>query len=194
MSPRLLKIFISLVLSFQISSSYGWNIICGISVLSFGQADMTTKWEADSAAINGISEFYSAIASLQSINVELLLATDKSPAKNSEIAKTNDALAHFKSSQDLFKKAKTKANQMATPTNPLDKIGTESLKLWDQLANYENTFASNLSSGQLPDLYELHAAIDVVHQIDNLGMRASLMHLATQQHYHTVGGAQARFK
>lgn len=173
---------------------YSWNIICGVSILSFREATMSTKWEADSAAIRATSELYAAIADLQSINVEVALQDASGPEKVKEVTKTTNALAHFKASRDQLAVAQTKAGQMVTASNPLDNIGQESIALWKQLADYEYEFILSLEGGSLPDLYRLHEAIDLIHRIDNLGMRASLMHLNQHKLHHTTGGATTHFK
>ena len=176
--------------------TYAWNIVCGISLLSFGdkQINMTTKWEADSSALRGISEFYGAIAELQSINVDIALNHSKSIDKSSETTKISNAAAHFKASSEALSMAASKANQMITSANPADSIGKESMELWAQLDNYNQIFLKNIDAGELPNLYQLHEAIDLTQRIANLGMRASLMHLNQHKEHHTEGGAAAEFK
>ena len=174
--------------------SAAWNIICGVSILSFGASTMSTKWEADSAAIKGMSEFYAAIAELQAVNVEALALKAGDPAKAAEVTKIQSALARFKASRDQLMSAQTKANQLVTAKNPLDNIGKESLGLWKQLADLNSEFIRNLEAGALPDLYRLHEAIDVTQRMNSLGMRASLMHLNQHKTLHSTGGASIKFK
>ena len=185
---------IAVALAVSPVSSLAWNIVCGVSILSFGAATMATKWEADSAAIKGISEFYAAIADLQAVNVDALLQKGASAAKSNEIAKTQNALARFRASRDQLASAQTKANQLVSPTNPLDNIGKESIALWKQLADLNSEFIRNLEGGTLPDLYRLHEAIDLTHRINNLGMRASLLHLNQHKTHHSTGGSGAKFQ
>ncbi|CDZ73258.1 Hypothetical protein NGAL_HAMBI2610_48880 [Neorhizobium galegae bv. orientalis] len=174
-------------------SGYAWNIICGVSVLSFGDVKMSSKWEADSVAIRGISEFYKAISELQNINVEIALAP-ASADKLAEITKIQSATTALKASASSFQSAVEKANALSSAANPMDSIGKQSIALWKKMSDYNTAFAKALDGGMLPDLYELHEAIDVVHQIDNLGMRASLMHLNQHKDAHTAGGHAATFK
>jgi hypothetical protein len=174
--------------------TYAWNIVCGVSILSFGAATMSTKWEADSAALRGIGAFYAAIADLQNVNVEIATQSATSSNKSGEVSKLESASAQFKQSRSLFQEAIAKANQLATPSNPLDNIGTQSIALWQKMADANAKFIAALDGGTLPDLYGLHEAIDTIHQIGSIGMRASLMHLNQHKEAHTTGGPSVKFK
>jgi hypothetical protein len=174
--------------------TYAWNIICGASILSFGVATISTKWEADSAALRGISAFYAAIADLQNVNVEVATQSATSVNKSGELSKLENASAQFKQSRTSFQEAIVKANQLATPSNPLDNMGTQSIALWQKMADANAKFIAALDGGTLPDLYALHEAIDTIHQIGSLGMRASLMHLNQHKETHTAGGPSVKFK
>lgn len=155
---------------------------------------MTTKWQADTSVIRGISEFYGAIAELQSDNVEIALNHPKSFDKNSEITKISNAATHFRASSEALNTAASKANQMITSAPPVDSIGKESMELWANLDNYSKTFVTNIDAGELSNLYQSHGAIDLTQRIANLGMSASLMHLNQHKEHHTKGGAVAEFK
>ena len=91
---------------------------------------MSTKWDADSAAIKGMSEFYAGVAELQAVNIEALALPAGDPKKAAEVTKIQNALARFKASRDQLMLAQTTANQLVTQSNPLDSIGKESLGLW----------------------------------------------------------------
>jgi uncharacterized phage infection (PIP) family protein YhgE len=140
-----------------------------------------------------MSEFYAAIAELQAVNVDALLQATTSAAKSAEVTKTKSAVARFKASRDQLAAATTAANRLVTPANALDSIGKESLALWKQLADLNDEFIKSLEGGALPNLLRLHEAIDLIHRIGNLGMRASLMHLNQQKSQHSPGGAGAKF-
>jgi hypothetical protein len=171
--------------------SHAWNIICGVSVLSFKASTMDTKWEADSAAIRGLSDFYAGVAELQGINIEILLST--SDKKSAETSRVTAAIAKFKSSNDQLAVAQSKAVQLIAAAGPADSMGSESIAMWKQLADRNSMIVKSLEQKELPDLETLHTAIDLTTRISNLGMRASLLHLGQHKTHHTTGGAAAKF-
>ena len=183
-----------LALGTYASPASAWNIICGISVLSFGAADMDRKWEADSAALQGIGEFYMALSDMQSINVEFALQDEPSASRDIEISKIDGALERLMESRNSFERAISEAEGMITASNPLDSIGEKSISLWREMVDLNSEFISAMEEGYLPDLYRLHEAIDTIHEIGNLGMRASLMHLNQHETQHSSGGPSARFR
>ena len=187
---KLAKVF--LVASLAATPLYGhaWNLICGVSIGAFKAATMDTKWEADSAAIKGMSEFYGAIAELQSINIENLSIAGK---KAGELPKIAAALARFKASNDQLTQATTKANQLIATTGPADNMGIESMGLWKQLSDRNTRSIKALEANTLPELEDLHGAIEITHRIGNVGMRASLLHLNQHKTHHTAGGPSVKF-
>ncbi len=170
------------------------NVVCGVSVSAFHTQQMNTKWDADSAAIRGISAFWAAIADLQSVNVEIAIQSTPSAGKSVEVSKLEDASTQFKTSKTQFEDALQKANQLVTPTNPLDNFGTQSIELWQKMIAFDKAFSAALDEGSVPDLHSLHDAIDTVQRLVNLGMRASVMHLNQQREFHTSGGPTVKFK
>ena len=170
---------------------HAWNIICGVSLLSFKASTMDTKWEADTAAIRAMSEFYAGVAELQSINVELL--TTAGNKKQAELGRVSAAIARFKASNDQLTQAQTKAGQLTASAGPADNMGNESMAMWKQLATQNGAIIKSLEGKQLPELEVIHGAIDLTHRIGALGMRASLVHLGQHKTHHTAGGTSAKF-
>ena len=170
-------------------SNYAWNIICGISVNVFMAKTMPTKWEADSSALKGISSFYAAIAELQNVNVEP--ASIKSTAEVHKIELANQL---FKESNSHLRSAKNNAQKLIESTSSPDKFGQDSIALWAQLEDLNSKFIANIELGHLPDLSELHNAVEITQKISSLGIKASRIHLDTQELYHTAGGKNTPFK
>lgn len=188
---RMTKLVVVAALATIPLHSQAWNIVCGVSINAFKASTMDTKWEADAAAIKGMSEFYGAIAELQGINVENLLGGGNK--KPSEQAKVDAAVVRFKASNEQLARAQAKAEELIASTGPVDNMGAASIGLWKQLADRNAVLIKTLEDKQLPELDELHAAIELTHRIGNVGMRASLMHLGQNKTHHTSGGASARF-
>lgn len=168
-----------------------WNIICGISVAVFKAASVNSKWEADTAAIRAMAEFYSAIAELQSINVEILLK--KNSDNKQEKLKVMRAIARFKASNSQLDLAAERARELMNIAGPADSMGNASLKFWKELYFNNEKSIKALESNQLPLLEDLHEAIELTQRIQNLGIRASLTHLGAHKEHHTAGGVAAKF-
>lgn len=168
-------------------TSNAWNIICGISIDAFQKSTMPTKWEADSAAIMGMSHFYSAISHLQSINVESI-------KDDSEVKKIKLAAESFQASNKSLQKALASANELVGKSGPADDFGRQSMGLWKELGAMNDSFIGAINEGHLPNLHNLHKAIEVTQQMSNVGIRASLVHLKGHELHHTEGGAKASFK
>lgn len=184
-------IFISVLAIFP-GACFGWNIICGISIAAFRASSLDTKWEADTAAIKGISEFHGAIAELQGINTEIILG--KSVDKSLELNKVSQAVKKFEESNKQLDLAVEKAQKLIISAGGADNMGRESMRLWQELHRHNSKFIKSLRGKQLPELEELHSAIEITQQIGNIGMRASLLHLGQNKMQHTTGGMNATFK
>lgn len=181
--PKVLLMVIAGAIALAPQASNAWNLICGVSIRKVDNPDAQQKWDADSYALKGISNYFYAVSELQRLELfdDGTVGVPRSLFR--ETSAIEEAIQALAASSQNFSRALEIANA--------NELGDDTgLGLLAVMQEQTTAMAAQLQNGELPNLEEFHAITGAVVAFTQHGVTLSNEHLNMGLSGHGAGGDQ----